>query len=62
MILFARGLVGVVGPLARILVIRGEGRRIGMRLDLAQRGLRGLGLIRSVRLVKMLLYVLKDIV
>ena len=33
-----------------------------MRRDLAQGGLRGFGLIRSVEFVKLLLYVLKDVV
>ena len=61
-VLFARGLIGVVGRLARILVIWSEGRRIGMRRDLNQRGLRGFDLIRPVRLVKMLLDVLEDVV
>ena len=61
-ILFARGLIGVVNPLGRIIVIRGEGGRIRMRRDLARVGLGRFGLIRSVRLVEMLLYVLKDVV
>lgn len=61
-ILFARGLIGVVSPSARIIVVRGEGGRIGVRRDLAQSGLRGFGLIRPVRLVEMLLYVVKEVV
>jgi hypothetical protein len=61
-ILLARGLIGVVSTLAGISVILGEGRGIGMRQDLAQGGLRRFRLMWSVQLVKMLLYVLKDVV
>ena len=58
----ARSLIREFGALARVGVIRGEGGGIGMRRDLAQGGLRGLGLIRTVQLVELLLYVLKDVV
>jgi hypothetical protein len=61
--LLARGLVGgEVCTLARVGVIWSEGRRIGLRRDLAQGRLGGRSFIWPVQLVELLLNMLEDVV